>query len=97
VTIRSTDILADLRELADQLDLELPEAGLTEAASLENDLGMDSLNLMDFLVFLEKKYQVQISDDRLGDVETIADIVHVLNEISAGAAPGAADTLAEQR
>lgn len=85
-TINATDIVDDLRELSEQLDVDFSDTSMTAASSLENDLGMDSLNLIDFLVFLEKKYSVKISDEKLTDVETISDIVSVLNELrSAGA------------
>ncbi|GAB2895743.1 acyl carrier protein [Streptomyces hainanensis] len=94
MTISSGEIVADLHELSDQLDLDLEEVEVSGASSLENDLGMDSLNLMDFLVFLEKKYRVKISDEHLNDVETISDIVHVLNEISPAAAGPTGDAAA---
>ncbi|MFD5315525.1 acyl carrier protein [Streptomyces sp. NPDC127098] len=91
MTISSGEIVADLHALSEQLDLDLEEVEVSGASSLENDLGMDSLNLMDFLVFLEKKYQVKISDEHLNDVETISDIVHVLNEIRPAVAGPAGD------
>jgi acyl carrier protein len=49
--------------------------------SLEDDLGMDSLSLMDFLVFLERKYYVTIPNEQLNDVATVGDVVSALNEL----------------
>jgi acyl carrier protein len=79
MAIGATDIVSDLREISDQLDIDLTEVEISDASSLENDLGMDSLNVMDLLLFLEKKYQVKVADGELNGVATISDIVKVLN------------------
>lgn len=82
-TITVVEVAEDLRGLADRLDIDLDGVEITGSSSLEYDLEMDSLNLMDFLVFLERKYGVRISDDRLGAVSTIGDVVKLLNELAA--------------
>jgi acyl carrier protein len=79
--ITVVEVSDDLRGLADRLDVDLDGVEITEESSLEYDLEMDSLNLMDFLVFLEKKYGVRISDDRLGDVSTVGDVVKLINDL----------------
>ena len=90
MTIDTADLFTDLRGLADQLDLDLDGVELTESASLEDDLGMDSLSMMDFLIFLEKKYLVSIPNDRLRDVSTIGDVAQVINELADANEPVAA-------
>ena len=82
-TITVVEVCEDLRGLADRLDVDLDGVEITAASSLEYDLEMDSLNLMDFLVFLEKKHGVRISDDKLGAVSTIGDVVKLLNDLAA--------------
>lgn len=77
------DLISDLHGMADQLDIDMTGAVITEASSIQSDLGMDSLNLMDFLIFLERKYQVKIGDDQLGSVETLGDMLDVLNNVVA--------------
>lgn len=79
--ISASDIFADLRELSDQLDLDLDGVEVSESTSMEDDLGMDSLSMMDFLIFLEKKYEVTISNEKLRDVASISDVVTVINQI----------------
>lgn len=87
-TISGADLSEDLRGLAEQLDLDLDGVDITDSSALEDDLGMDSLNMMDFLVLLERKYQVRISDEKLGDVDTIGDVVKLVNELrSTGGEP----------
>jgi acyl carrier protein len=82
MSITVTHIFADLRELQEQLDIDLDGVPHSGAVSLEDDLGMDSLSMMDFLVFLEKKYGVSIPDEKLHDVATVADVVQVVAEVS---------------
>lgn len=74
-------IFEHLRELAEQLDLDLDQVPVLGTVSLEEDLGMDSLSMMDFLVFLEKRYGISIPDEELHDVATVGDVVHVLNQL----------------
>lgn len=78
-TISVTEIAEYLRGLADRLDLDLDGVEITGESSLESDLEMDSLNLMDFLVLLERKYGVKIGDERLREVDTVADVTELLN------------------
>jgi acyl carrier protein len=87
--ITATDIFADLHEVSEQLDIDLEGIEISASVSLEDDLGMDSLGMMDFLVFLERKYLVTIPNDLLNDVSTVGDIAGILNEMrlaEAGAA-----------
>lgn len=81
MSITVDTIFEHLHELAEQLDLDLEQVPSHGTASLEEDLGMDSLSLMDFLVFLEKRYGVSIPDEELADVATVGDVAHVLNEL----------------
>lgn len=78
-TIGIDELVADLRSISDQLDVELDGVDLTESSSLQSDLDMDSLNMIDFLVFLEKKYQVKIEDSQLSTVATLGDVLSLLN------------------
>ncbi|RDI45251.1 acyl carrier protein [Nocardia mexicana] len=81
--ITTTEIAEGLRSIADRLDLELENVDISATSSLEDDLEMDSLNLMDFLVYLEKRYHVQVTDERLHEVDTIGDVVNLLNDLLA--------------
>lgn len=77
------EIADDLRDLASQLDLDLDGVEIAGDSSLETDLEMDSLNLMDFLVHLERRYHVRIADDLLGGVDTIDDVATLINRLRA--------------
>ncbi|WP_037558940.1 acyl carrier protein [Spirillospora albida] len=72
-------IARDLRDPSLQLEAEIDGREITESTSLQQDLQMDSLAVMDFLTFLEEKYGVSVTDDSLGSVESIGDIITLVN------------------
>ncbi len=43
-------------------------------------LGLDSLDLMDLVIEAEKKYGIQIPDDKLMDIKTVSDLVEVIKK-----------------
>ena len=81
MTLSTDDIFEDLRAISDQLDIDLDDVQVGADVSLEDDLGMDSLAQMDFLVFLERKYLVSIPNDQLNDMATIGDVTEAVNEL----------------
>lgn len=44
-------------------------------------IGIDSLDLMDSVVELEKKYNIQLSDDTLMSIKTVNDIIVAIEEL----------------
>jgi len=81
MTLSTDDIFEDLRAISDQLDIDLEDVQVRADVSLEDDLGMDSLAQMDFLVFLERKYLVSIPNDQLNDMATIGEVAHTVNQL----------------
>lgn len=55
-----------------------PVESLTESTSLQADLGLDSLDIMDLLLVLEEEYDMQIPDEELSKMQTIGDIVNFI-------------------
>ena len=56
---------------------------LTDNASLNKDLSIDSLDLMEILLETEKAFQIKIEDEDAEKLETIGDICSlVLNGVS---------------
>ncbi len=54
---------------------EIARARLVPQANLFNDLGLDSLDTVDLVVALQKKFNVSIRDDtRVRDIRTLNDI-----------------------
>jgi acyl carrier protein len=48
---------------------------VSDSASIEDDLGFDSLDVVDLLTAAEAEFGIQIPDSRLRDIETVGDLV----------------------
>ncbi|MFD0689946.1 acyl carrier protein [Actinomadura fibrosa] len=64
---------AELRALVADA-LELPVADVTDDAEFVEELGVDSLMIMEIMVRVEQRYGVQVEDEEFTDVRTF---VHV--------------------
>ncbi|MCI5971540.1 MAG: acyl carrier protein [Anaerococcus sp.] len=65
-----------LKELAvENLDLDPNEIDFDSKIS---DLDIDSIDLVDFIMLIEDEYSVEFSDEELDEIETLADIVSVI-------------------
>lgn len=64
--------------LAEQLDVNADE--ITLATELVDDLGADSLDLVDLVMTLEDEFDMEISDDDIESVRTVGDIVKYLED-----------------
>ena len=64
--------------LADQLDVE--EEKVTMEASITEDLGADSLDVVDLVMSLEEEFDVEIPDDQVENIKTVGDIVKYIEE-----------------
>ncbi len=54
--------------------------GLTNETSLQ-DIGVDSLDMSNFLLGLEEKFDIQIPDDDIDDLDTVDAIVSYINKL----------------
>ena len=64
--------------IVDQLDVE--EAKVTEAASITDDLGADSLDVVDLVMSFEEEFDIEIPDDQVEKIKTVGDIVKFIEE-----------------
>ena len=62
--------------IVDQLDVE--EDKVTEAASITDDLGADSLDVVDLVMSFEEEFE--IPDDQVEKIKTVGDIVKFIEE-----------------
>jgi acyl carrier protein len=54
---------------------EIPKEKLLPEANIFNDLGLDSLDIVDLVVALQKKFGITIrSDERVRNIRTLGDI-----------------------
>ena len=59
--------------LVDQLDVEKDK--VTMEASIIDDLGADSLDVVDLIMSLEEEFGMEIPDDQVENMKTVGDIV----------------------
>ena len=64
--------------LVDQLDVE--DEKVTMEASIIDDLGADSLDLVDLVMSLEEEFDVEIPDEQVENIKTVADIVKYIED-----------------
>ena len=64
--------------LVDQLDVE--EEKVTMEASIVDDLGADSLDLVDLVMSLEEEFDVEIPDEQVEGIKTVGDIVKYIED-----------------
>lgn len=64
--------------LVDQLDLE--EEKVTMDASITDDLGADSLDVVDLVMSLEEEFDVEIPDNQVENIKTVGDIVRYIED-----------------
>ena len=59
--------------LVDQLDVE--ESAITSDSSIIDDLGADSLDIVDMVMSLEEEFDIEIPDEEIESMKTVGDIV----------------------
>lgn len=62
---------------------EIPEAQLKPEAHLFNDLGLDSLDAVDMVVYLEEKIQLKVDAEKMAQVKTLGDVYKLVEELVA--------------
>ena len=64
--------------LSEQFDVDVNE--LTENTNIETDLGADSVEVIDLLMSLEDEFQLEIPDEAIDEIRTVADLVAYIEE-----------------
>lgn len=60
--------------------LELEEDSVTLDSVLLEDLGADSLDLVDLVMTFEDEFDMEIPDEELENIKTVGDIVRFIEE-----------------
>ena len=56
-------------------ELMIEESEITLSSNIKDDLGADSLSLVDLVMALEDEFGLEIPDDSLDSVRTVEDVV----------------------
>ena len=65
--------------LCEQLDIEADE--VNENTDIVNDLGADSLDVVDLVMTLEDEFDIEIPDDAVENIETVGDVVEAIQKV----------------
>ena len=64
--------------IADKLDVE--ETEVTPEASFTNDLGADSLDVVELVMAFEEEFDLKITDEEASKIATVRDAVEYIQE-----------------
>ena len=64
--------------IVDQLDVD--EEKVTMNANIQDDLGADSLDIVDLVMSFEDEFDLEIPDDQVETIKTVGDVVKFIEE-----------------
>lgn len=66
----------ELLTLANEnLDIDFSEMEMTTKLS---DLDIDSIDMLDFIMLIEEKFEIEFEEDELDEIETLGDIAELI-------------------
>lgn len=69
-------IIDELSKLADEnLDID---AGDLDVNTKLSDLDIDSIDMLDFIMLIEEKYNIEFEEDELDEIESLDDIASLI-------------------
>ena len=68
--------------IVDQLDVD--EDKVTLNASIQDDLGADSFDIVDLVMSFEDEFDLEIPDDQVENIKTVGDVVKYIEENTEG-------------
>ena len=64
--------------IVEQLDVD--EEKVTLTANIQDDLGADSLDIVDLVMSFEEEFDTEIPDEQVENIKTVGDIVKFIEE-----------------
>lgn len=75
----SQDILDRVRKVTVE-ELQVKEEEVVESASFTEDLGADSLDVVELVMAFEEEFGIEIPDDEVGEIKTVGDAVTYISK-----------------
>jgi acyl carrier protein len=81
------NLVGDIRTIIfDTLRTELPKAGeISDQTHIIDDLGLDSVAVMDFVMEIEDRLDVSIPLDKIAEIATLGDLVATVSSLKEAA------------
>lgn len=57
---------------------------INDRTDIVEDLGMDSLGVMNFVMAIEDFYDISIPLDRIAQIQTVSDLIHAVEDLRSG-------------
>lgn len=73
------DILARVKKVTVE-KLRVKEEEVTETSSFQEDLGADSLDVVELVMALEDEFDIKIPDEEVGEIKTVNDAVNYVKK-----------------
>lgn len=64
--------------IVEQFDID--EDKVTAKANIQDDIGADSLDIVDLVMTLEEEFDIEIPDDAVEGIKTVGDIVKYIED-----------------
>ncbi len=64
--------------IVEQLDVDADK--VTTDANIQDDLGADSLDVVDLVMSLEEEFDIEIPDEAVESIKTVGDIVKYIED-----------------
>ncbi len=65
--------------LCEQLDIE--EDQVTMESNIAEDLGADSLDVVDLVMSIEDEFDLEVPDDQVENIKTVGDVVNYIESL----------------
>lgn len=65
--------------LCEQLDVA--EEDVTLESNIAEDLGADSLDVVDLIMSIEDEFEIEVPDDQVENIRTVADVVNYIENV----------------
>ncbi|MCA0385073.1 MAG: acyl carrier protein [Firmicutes bacterium] len=67
--------------LVDELDLDADE--VTLESKIKEDLGADSLDMVDLIMSIEDEFDIKVAESEAANIKTVGDIVNYIENYNA--------------
>ncbi len=75
----SNDIFTRVQKVTVE-KLSVKEEEVVEAASFTDDLGADSLDVVELVMAFEDEFGIEIPDEEVGEIKTVGDAVNYISK-----------------